>query len=221
MMKVSIVIPCLNEVGSIEAVLADIPKDKVDEVLVADGRSTDGTVELVRKLGYQVVFDDKKGYGAAIIGGIKKAKGDIVIVLNADGSQDPKDIPKLLDKINEGYDLVLASRYLPGGGSDEDTLLHHIGNKMFTFLCNKLYKVNVSDVLYFFLAARKEIFEKMELTCPHAGFCVELPIKTRKAGFKIGEIPSFEKKRTAGKAKVNAFTTGFKILFTLLRQLRR
>ena len=138
-------------------------------------------------------------------------------MLNADGSQNPKDIPKLLDKLNEGYDLVLASRYLPGGGSEEDTFIHLIGNKIFTFLCNMLYKVNVSDALYFFLAAKKEIFEKVKTNCPHVGYCVELPIKTRLAGFKIGEIPSFEKKRTAGKAKVRALSSGFKILMTLLK----
>ena len=217
MPKVSVIIPALNEVGSIGAVLNDIPKDRVDEVLVADGGSTDGTVELVTKLGYSIITQAQKGFGAAIDNGFKQAKGDIVVVLNADGSQNPKDIPKLLDKIDEGYDLVLASRYSPGGGSEEDTFTHFIGNKIFTFLCNMIYKVNVSDVLYFFLAARKEIFEKVKTNCPHAGYCVELPIKTRRAGFRIGEIPSFEKKRTAGKAKVHTFSTGFKILMTLLK----
>ena len=215
--RVSVIIPCLNEVGSIEAVLNDIPKDRVDEVLVADGGSTDGTVELVEKMGYQIVTQEKKGFGAAIMSGINHAKGDVIVVLNADGSMNPKDIPKLLEKLNEGYDLVLASRYLKGGGSEEDTILHFIGNKFFTFLCNLLYKVNVSDVLYFFLVAKKEVFETIKPQCLNAGFCVEVPIKTAKAGFKIGEIPSFEKRRMAGKAKVNAFTTGFKILTKVLK----
>lgn len=211
------IIPALNEVESIGQVLIDIPKDRVDEVLVADGGSTDGTQELVRKLGYQVVTQEKKGFGAAIASGIEHAKGDIIIILNADGSQTLEDIPKLLEKLEEGYDLVMASRYLPGGGSEDDTFLHLVGNKIFTFLCNILYKVNVSDVLYFFLAARKEIFEKIKPTCDHAGYCVEVPIKVRKAGFKIGEIPSFEKKRIAGKAKVKAFTTGFEIITRILK----
>lgn len=218
MPTVSVIIPCLNEVGSIEAVLNDIPKDRVDEVLVADGGSTDGTVELVTRLGYRIVTQTEKGFGAAVDNGFKQAKGDIVVVLNADGSQNPKDIPNLVDKINQGYDLVLASRYLPGGGSEEDTFLHHIGNKFFTFLCNALYQVGVSDVLYFFLAAKKAIFEKVKTNCPDAGYCVELPIKTRRAGFKITDVPSFEKKRTAGKAKVHTLSTGFKILMTLLKQ---
>lgn len=217
MPKVSVIIPCLNEVGSIEAVLNDVPKDRVDEVLVADGGSIDGTQELVKKLGYQIVTQKIKGFGAAIQAGFEKAQGDIVIVLNADGSQNPKDIPKLLDKLSEGYDLVLASRYLPDGGSEDDTFLHLVGNKAFTFLCNLLYGVGVSDILYFFLAARKGIFEKVKTNCAHAGYCVELPIKTKKAGFKIGEVASFEKRRTAGKAKVHAFRTGFKILLRVFK----
>lgn len=217
MLKASVVIPCLNEVGSIGAVLNDIPKESVFEVLVADGGSTDGTQVLVTKLGYQIVTQKIKGFGAAIQAGIEKAGGDVIIILNADGSQNPKDISKLLDKINEGYDLVLASRYLPGGGSEDDTLLHLIGNKLFTFLGNILYRVNVSDILYFFLAARKEVFDKTKPSCPHAGYCVEVPIKAKRAGFKIGEIPSFEKRRTAGKAKVHAFRTGFKIFMTILK----
>lgn len=217
MHKASIVIPCLNEVGSIEAVLNDIPKDIVEEVLVADGGSTDGTVDLVTKLGYRIVTQEKKGFGAAIMAGIQASRGDVVIVLNADGSQEVKDVKKLLDKIDEGYDLVMASRYLPGGGSEDDTFLHYIGNKMFTFLCNKLHKVGVSDILYFFLAIRKDVFKKIKPDCPHVGFCVELPIKTRKAGFRVGDVASFEKKRTAGKAKVNAIPAGFKILLSIFK----
>ncbi|MBI2626585.1 MAG: glycosyltransferase family 2 protein [Candidatus Nealsonbacteria bacterium] len=216
--KVSVIIPALNEVGSIGAVLNDIPKDRVDEILVADGGSTDGTVELVEKLGYIVVTQEKKGFGAAIASGIENAKGDVVMVINADGSMNPKDIPVLLDKLNEGYDLVLASRYLKGAGSEDDTFSHYIGNRIFTFLCNMLYGTKISDSLYFFLAAKKDIFKKINMSSVHAGYCIELPIKAHKAGFKIGEIPSFEKKRTAGKAKVHALSAGFKILLTLLKQ---
>ncbi len=113
--------------------------------------------------------------------------------------------------------MVLASRYLPGAGSDDDTPLHYFGNKMFTFLCNLLYKVGISDSLYFFLAAKKEIFEKIKLESPNSGYCVELLIKAHRAGFKITEIPSFEKKRRAGKAKLNAFINGSQILLKILK----
>lgn len=216
-MKTSIIIPTLNEVESIEKVLEEIPKDIADEIIISDGHSTDGTQELVRKIGYKVIEQKGKGFGAGIASGIEEAKGEVVVIINADGSQNPKDIPLLLEKIKEGYDLVLASRYLPGAGSDDDTLLHYFGNKMFTFLCNLFYKIGISDSLYFFLAAKKEIFEKIKLESSDEGFCVELPIKVHRAGFKIAEIPSFEKKRMAGKAKLNAFRDGLRILLRILK----
>jgi len=217
-MKTSIIIPALNEVESIGRVLEGIPKDVADEIIISDGHSTDGTQELVRKMGYKVIEQKGKGFGAGVASGLEEAKGDIVIIINADGSQNSKDIPLLLEKIEEGYDLVLASRYLPGAGSEDDTPLHYLGNKMFTWLCNALYKVGISDSLYFFLAAKKEIFEKLKLKSPDSGYAIELPIKAHKAGFKIAEIPSFESKRIDGKAKVNAFVNGFQILLALLKQ---
>ncbi|MDP3995691.1 MAG: glycosyltransferase [bacterium] len=223
-MKTTLVMPTLNEIGSIEKSLTQLPKDLIDEVLVVDGYSTDGTVELVRKLGYPLIFQEKKdkglgasGFGSAISTGIKHAKGDTIIIMSADGSQNVNDIPLLLKKIEEGCDLVLASRYLPEGGSEDDTPLHRLGNRFFTFLCNQLYGIGISDSLYFFLAARKEMFDKFQLESPDAGCCVELPIKAHRAGFKIGEIPSFERKRATGQGKLNAFIDGLKILFKILK----
>ena len=118
MLKASIIIPTLNEVETIEKILTSIPKEeRIEEVLVVDGHSTDGTIDIVKRLGFPLVFQEKKGFGSAIATGIKESKGEVIIILNADNSHDPNDIPKLLDKIEEGYDMVMASRYLPGAGS--------------------------------------------------------------------------------------------------------
>lgn len=217
-MKSTLIIPTLNEVESIEKVLVQIPKEEVDQILVVDGHSSDGTVELVRKLGYSLIFQEKKGFGSAINTGIREAQGEIIVILNGDGSQNPQDIPRLLGKIKEGYDLVLASRYLPGAGSEDDTLVHYIGNRLFTYLCNKLYKMEISDSLYFFIAARKKIFEIIKPEGVHFEYCIEMPIKAHKAGLKIAEIPSFERKRMGGKGKVSALSVGPKTLWTLLKQ---
>jgi len=217
MPKVSVIIPTLNEVENIEKVLREIPKDRVDEILVIDGHSTDGTVELVKKLGYPLIFQPSKGFGEAFSTGVKEAKSDVIVFINADNSHDPADIPKLLAKIEEGYDMVMASRYSPGAGSDDDTLLHYIGNKIFTFLSNKIHKANFSDILYFFLAIRREVFDKVKTSSSGFEYCIELPIKVHKAGFKIAQIPSFERKRSGGQAKVNAFSVGLKILLAILK----
>ena len=92
-MKTTLIIPTLNEAESIKKVLDQIPKGEIDEILVIDGYSTDGTADLVKKLGYPVIFQEGKGFGRAITTGIKYAKGDVVVILNADNSHDPKDIP--------------------------------------------------------------------------------------------------------------------------------
>ena len=216
-MKVTAIIPTLNEVESIRLVLDSIPRDRVQEVMVIDGHSNDGTIALVKKLGYPLFFEEGNGFGAAFATGVKKAKGDAVVFINSDNSQNPNDIPKLLDKLNEGYDMVMASRYMPGAGSDDDTLLHKIGNKIFTFLVNVIHGAKFNDVLYFFLAARKEIFEKVKTDSQGFEYCIELPVKVHKAGFKIAQVPSFERKRAGGKAKVHAFLHGFKILLAIFK----
>lgn len=216
-MRISVIIPTFNEVETIEEVLREIPKDRVDEILIVDAPSNDGTIELVKKLGYPLIIQEGKGFGRAITTGLKQAKGDVLIFIMADNSQNPRDIPKLLEKIEEGYDLVMASRYLPGAGSDDDTLLHYIGNKIFTFLSNKIHKTNFSDILYFFLAIKKEVFDKVKTSSFGFEYCIELPIKVAKAGFKITQIPSFERKRAGGRAKANAFSVGLKILLAIFR----
>ena len=216
-MKVSVIIPTLNEVGSIERVLKEIPKDIVNEILVVDGHSTDGTPELVKKLGYKLIEQEGQGYGLAFSTGIKHATGDVLVLMDADGSHNPNDIPKLLKCIDDGYDITFGSRYLPGSGSKDDTLIRYIGNKLFTYLLNKIHGVGLSDSLFLYVAAKKRVFDSIEMKSANFEYCIEFPIKAHRAGFRFAEIPSFEQKRTAGKTKVNAFYHGLRILWVILR----
>lgn len=217
MYKVSVITITLNEADSIGKVLAEIPKDVVDEILVVDGHSIDGTADVVKKLGYKVIFQDGKGYGDAFATGVKHTQGEVLILMDGDGSPNPQHIPLLLEKIKAGYDLAWASRYLPSAGSEDDTLIRHIGNKLFTFLVQKIYKMPITDILYMFTAVKREVFEALELNISDFGYCVELPIKAHKAGFKFAEVPSLERKRFSGKSRVNASWDGLKILTTILK----
>ena len=220
-MKVSVIIPTLNEVGSIEGVLGEIPKDVVDEILVVDGHSTDGTPELVRKLGYNVITQEGRGYGLAVSIGIKHAKGDVIVLMDGDGSYEPHDIPALLQCLEEGYDVALGSRYMAGSGSEDDTVVRYIGNKLLTFLLNAIHGVGISDSLFLYVAARREIFQSLDLRSSNFEYCVEFPIKAHRAGFKFAEVPSIERKRTAGQSKVNALYHGLRILRVILREAIR
>jgi glycosyltransferase involved in cell wall biosynthesis len=215
--NVSLIIPTLDEVGCIEAVLREVPRDVVDEVLVVDGHSTDGTPELVRRLGYRVVQQPGKGYGDAIATGFRHVTGDIIVLADADGSYNLADIRHLVQRVREGADLALGSRYLPESGSEDDTFVRYVGNVVFTYLLRRVYGVEISDALFFYAAIRREVVESITLTAPGFEYIVEFLIKAQRAGFKFAEIPSAERARTAGKSKVNAFYDGLRMLWLLTR----
>jgi len=217
MKKVTVIIPTLNEVECIESVLKELMQTDVDEILVVDGYSNDGTPELVKKLGFKVIMQEGKGYGNAVKTGLKNAQGDIIIPMDADGSYDPKAIPHLMKCIEKGHDAAFASRYLPESGSQDDTIVRYMGNRFFTFLLNKIHGVKISDSLFLYVAAKREVFESLDLESSGFEYCMEFPIKVHKAGFRITEIPSFERARIAGESKVNAFLDGLRILYYLLK----
>ena len=217
-MIVSVIVITLNEVKSIERVLEEIPKDDIEEILVVDGHSTDGTPELVRKMGYKVVAQEGKGYGMAFLTGAKHAKGDILVLMDSDGSHNPKDIPKLLEKIKEGHKVVFASRYLKGSGSADDTFIRYLGNKIFTSISNLIHNIGISDSLFLFAAIDKSVFNSLGLKRSGFEFCVEVPIKVHKKGYKFAEVASFERRRFHGKSKVNAFFHGLVILWTIIKE---
>lgn len=219
-MKVSLVIPTKNESGAIGRVLKEAPRSIVSEIIVIDGHSTDNTaqeakVEL-RKRKDKFVLQKKKGFGSALLQAFKVAKGDVIVIMNGDGSHNPKDIPLLLEKIKEGYEYVMASRYAKGGRSDDDTLIRFIGNRILTWLTNLLHGSNVSDSLHFFTAISSRGLKKLHLTSPGFEFCIEILIRAHRAGLKFAEVPVVERARFAGKSKVNIFWAGLKILGVIL-----
>ena len=215
--KVTVIVPTLNEVDSIESVLKELSQTDVDEILVVDGHSNDGTPELVKELGFRAIIQEGEGYGNAVRTGLKAADGDIIIPMDADGSYDPKDIPNLLKCIENGFDVAFASRYLPDSGSHDDTVIRYMGNKFFTFLLNKIHGVNISDSLFLYIAAKKQVFESLNLRSSGFEYCIEFPIKAHNAGLMYMEIPSIERERFAGSSKVNAFVDGLRILWYLLK----
>ncbi|MBI3007943.1 MAG: glycosyltransferase [Candidatus Omnitrophica bacterium] len=230
-MKVSVIVPSLNEAGAIEEILRGISRENVDEILVIDGNSTDGTIEIVKGMGYRLLMQSRKGLGNAIQEGIKNTNGEIIIIVDADGSHETRDIPKLVEKIKEGYDLVVGSRYISGPGlrglfwcnrqssSYDDTFIRELGNRIFTYLCRKIYHLEVHDILMGFKAFRREIFKKINLAESGQQFDAEIIIKAQKAGFKIGEVPTTEHKRTYGKSKLSVPYHGFKVLWVVIREM--
>lgn len=215
-MKTTVQIAAYDEGKSIAKVLNDIPKEGIDEVLIVVDNPNDSTVKPAEELGAKVLVQNGRGFGGAHRHGFKNAAGDVVVVIDADYSQDPKDIPRLLSKLNEGYDMAMGSRYTKGAKTEEETPIRYVGNKMFTFLTNLIHGMKTSDCLYFFIAAKKEALNSLNLKSQDFALCIEVLVKMHKAGYKIGEIPCVEAKRYEGESRVNAFTDGLKILWQML-----
>lgn len=221
-MKVSLIIPTKDESGVIGSVLKEVPKNIIDEIIVIDGHSTDATEKEAKaqlRLGRdKFILQRKKGFGNALLQAFKIAKGDVVVIMNADGSHNPKDIQALLKKIGQGYEYAMASRYIKEGRSDDDTMIRFIGNKTLTFLTNLLHKTNVTDSLHFFTAITNKDLKKLHLISPGFELCIEILIRAHKAGLKFAEIPVVERPRFAGKSKVNALSAGWKILMVIITE---
>lgn len=219
-MKVSVIIPTKNEGKAIGRVLKEIPKNIVDEIVVIDGYSTDNTEKETKanlRAGKdKFILQSKKGFGNALQEAFKKTSGDVFVILNGDGSQNPKNIPALIKKIEQGHDYVMATRYAKGGRSDDDTTIRFIGNRVFTFLTNLIHRTNVTDSLYFFTAITRNGLKKIHPKSPGFEFCIEMLIRAHKAGLKFAEVPVVER-ASFSKSKVNAFLVGLKILGMILR----
>jgi glycosyltransferase involved in cell wall biosynthesis len=219
--KTTLIIPTKNEEGCIGRVLDEVPKEYVDEILIVD-KSTDGTVKEVkahlRPKKDKVVLQKNKGYGNAFIQGIKIAKGDVIIMMDADGSHNPSDIPFLLHKIDEGYGYAMSSRYAVGAKSFDDTFIRWTGNQIFTKLTNMIHNMHITDSLYLLTAVWKKDLLRMNLKSPGFEMCTEILVKAGRLGLRIAEIPAIERKRYHGESKVSALIDGFDVLKTIFRK---
>ena len=223
-MKVSIVIPTYNEEKNIKRVLSDIKKSdtKIEEIIVVDGNSTDRTVEIAKKFGAKVIYEKPEGRvgkGYALRLGMEKAKGDIIITMDADCSNLSKELGLLIEGIKAGFDVCMGSRFIQGGGSEDMPWYRRLGNKFFVFLVNLIWGMNYSDLCYGYRSFRKSCIKKLGLKCDGFGIETEINIKAAKRKLRVVEVPSFEKSRMYGKGKLRTFRDGFNIFSTIIREV--
>jgi len=216
-MRVSIVIPTLNEEKNLPKVLKDIP-NSVHEIIVVDGHSTDKTVDIAKKYGAKVIFDDV-GKGSALRRGMKAAKGDIVIMMDADCSHKSSEIGLLTEGIKAGFDVCMGSRFIQGGGTEDMPWYRKLGNKFFIFLVNLIWKMNYSDLCYGYRSFRKSCIKKLGLKQDGFGIETEIAIKTAKKKMRVLEIPSYEKARASGESRLRTFRDGWLIFKTILHEM--
>lgn len=210
---VSVVIPAKNEAKNIGWVLERLP-DLVDEVVLVDGFSSDGTAEVARSVrrDIRVVSEDRPGKGAALRAGFAAAGGDIVVMLDADGSMDPAEISRYIALLSCGYDLVKGSRFMAGADSTDITRLRRLGNRCLLGLVNVLYRAHFTDLCYGYVAFRRRALDTLVLTA--GGFEIEtqLVVQACTAGLRITEVPSLEAPRRYGQSNLRTFRDGQRVL---------
>lgn len=219
---VTIIIPTKNEAGGIHKIIQKTHRF-ADEILIIDGHSADSTAEIAESLGAKVYLDQKRGIGFAKRLGLAKATGDIIVLIDADGSHEPKDIPKLVKPIaNNQADLVVASRIK--GGSDEfdiniSGLVRQGGGDLIASVINYRFKTKLTDALNGFRAIRRSTALQLGLKANDFDIEHEMIIKCLKRGFKVTEIASHEYARAWGKAKLPTFSKGWIFIWRLIKEI--
>ena len=210
--RISIIIPTKNEAGGIQEIIGGV-KPHVDEILVVDGHSTDGTADLALRAGARVIQQSGRGKGNALRAGIAEAKGDIIVCMDADGSHDPASIPLLVEPIRRHEaDLVIASRHR--GGSDEwrgdlDNFLRSVGCGVVTVAMNYRWNVRITDVLNGFRAIRRSVALTLDLKATDFDIEQHMVARCLRKGYRVMEVPSHESLRRWGHSKLPTYRKAY------------
>lgn len=230
-MKTTLLVPTLNEVDGMRVIMPAIPREWFDQILILDGGSTDGTIEWSRANGYEVYVQKERGIRQGYQEVWPLIRGDTVITFSPDGNSVVDRLPPLLDKLREGYDMVIVSRYLPPAKSADDTWVTAFGNWLFTKTVNILHGGHYTDCMVMYRGFRKSLIAELDLD---KNITYELPEKlfrTRiswepllscraaKRRLKVTEIPGDEPPRLGGKAKLQVWRWGAAYYFQFWREL--
>lgn len=215
--RVSVVIPTKNEARNLPWVLERLP-EWISEVIIVDGRSTDDTIAVARRHrpDVVVVHQRRPGKGAAVRAGFAAATGDIIVMIDGDGSMDPFEIGRYVQAIREGADVVKGSRRLDGGGSADLTAVRGLGNRFLLLAANRLYGTRFSELCYGFMGLRRSAVRELELGGDGFEIETEIVVRAVRAGHKVVEVPSYEYPRRSGESNLSAVRDGLRIVRTLL-----
>jgi glycosyltransferase involved in cell wall biosynthesis len=217
--RVSFVVPTLNEATNLPWLLPRIPS-WAHEVIIVDGRSTDGTIDVARQLrsDVRIVMEPRRGKGAALRAGFRAATGDVIIMLDADGSMAPEEAVVFIGALISGADVVKGSRFIQGAGSSDITFSRSLGNWGLTQIVRMLYGCSFSDLCYGYMAFWTKHVDSLRCDCD--GFEIETLINIRalKSKLKIVEVASFEVPRINGVSNLRAIPDGIRVLKTILHE---
>ena len=230
-MKTTLLVMTLNEIDGMKVIMPKIDRSWCDQTIIVDGGSTDGTIEWAKENGYQVYVQKQKGFRHAYNEVLPLIEGDVVLTFSPDGNSIPELIPDLLTKMQEGYDMVIVSRYLDGAKSDDDDWLTGFGNWLFTRTVNVLFDAHYTDVMVIYRAYKTSLIHDLGLTeeapytLPEKLFSCKisweplLSVRAAKQKLKIAEIPGDEPDRIGGERKLRIFRWGAAYYFQFIREL--
>jgi len=216
MKNLTLVIPAKTESDSLPVVLKELKDFECKKIIVIPKNDED-TYEAIKNFDCKIIRQEVAGYGSAIIEGINKVETNYLCIFNADGAFDPKYLKLMLKENENNYDFIFNSRYEKNAGSDDDTFLTYIGNFFFTKLCNLLFNLKISDVLFTYVMGKTSSFKSLKLKNRDFTFCIELPVQAKFNKLRFKTIPSYERARISGIKKVNEFKDGFLILICILK----
>lgn len=229
-MKTTLLVPVLNEIVGLQQIMPQIEKNWVDEIVILDGGSTDGTVEYARSQGYTVVVQKEKGLRSGYLEALPFIHGDVIITFSPDGNSIAALIPALIAKMKENYDMVIVSRYLSGAVSEDDDAVTAFGNWLFTTMINLLHGGRYTDSMVMFRAYKRELISALDLDqdstyAPERLFGTRiswepiLSVRCAKRKLKVGEIPGDEPPRLGGERKLQVVRWGAAYMTQVFREL--
>lgn len=230
-MKTTLLVPTLNEIDGMKTIMPKVKKDWCDQILIIDGQSTDGTIEYAKENGYEIIVQEKKGMRNAYMEALPHVTGDVILTFSPDGNSIPELIPECLNKLKEGFDMVIVSRYKDGAKSYDDDVVTGFGNKLFTTLISLLHGFRYTDAMVIYRAYKKNLISDLDLD-KEESFEVEeklfstnisweplLSIRAAKRKLKIAEIPGDEPVREGGERKLQVLRWGASYLFEVFREV--
>ena len=217
-MTTALIITTLNEVVGVKKIVPKIKKEWIDEIIFVDGGSTDGTIEEAKRMGFKVIIQKQKGHGAAVLEGVNAIKSDNFILFGPDGNDEPEKIPELIEKIKEGYDQVLVTRFGKGSVNLDAGIIDTFGNKMFTFLANVFFGGYWTDTLNESRIISKKAFQELNFDAMDLSSTQQMSIRGLKRRQKICEILGNEGERIGGVRKMKPLPVGASLSLRIIKE---
>ena len=222
-MSTVVIITTLNEIIGVKSIVPKIKKEWVEEIVFVDGGSTDGTIEEAKKMGFRVIMQQQKGenaggHGAAVLEGVDATTSDNIILFGPDGNDDPEKIPELIEKLKEGYDQVLVTRFGKGSVNLDAGIIDGFGNKMFAFLVNVFFGGHWTDTLNESRIISRNAFNELNYDAMGMSSTQQMSIRGLKRKQKICEIIGNEGERIGGKRKMRPLSTGAELSLAIIKE---